>query len=303
MDLPTPHGDKLKALLVNDKLPISDHPRVAEAVERYNEWLDAMGAAEGDRDDLLHTLVDALNGYKLYVDVDLIFDSPEDFLYRQKGQLKLDNTVVEEFIPWLVYRCFQDQLDGDLYLGPANCFAHLRFESDLRGVMPGGGITVRSKDQDFTIARKLYLRASHNADFADSVDRQTHIAYVAVEIKTNLDKTMFQEAAATAYDLKLAVPNASYILLCEWLDMTPISTTVTSIEEVIILRKAKRLASNVRNSFSSAAGRRAARASFVDHLRIHPYSVEAFTRFIDKIGGLLGGDEVEEDIVLGRGWF
>lgn len=52
--------------------------------------------------------------------------------------------------------------------------------------------------------------------------RETNIAYLACECKTNLDKTMFQEASATALDLKSTVPSAKYLLLCEWLDMTPI---------------------------------------------------------------------------------
>lgn len=83
--------------------------------------------------------------------------------------------------------------------------------------------------------------------------RQTHLAYVAAEIKTNLDKTMFQEASGTAYDLRLALPNSRYFLLCERLDMAPISTAVTAIEEVIVLRKARRLPVDLRQRFSTAA--------------------------------------------------
>ena len=45
----------------------------------------------------------------------------------------------------------------------------------------------------------------------------TNITYVAAECKTNLDKTMFQEACATARDTKFAVSGAHYYLLCEWL--------------------------------------------------------------------------------------
>ena len=93
------------------------------------------------------------------------------------------------------------------------------------------------------MALPLFLKASHNQDFSDSED--TNLAYLAVELKTNLDKTMFQEASATAYDLKLALPSSRYFLLCEWLDMTPISTALTAIEEVIVLRKAKRMSANV----------------------------------------------------------
>ncbi|MDY7004688.1 MAG: Bpu10I family restriction endonuclease [Cyanobacteriota bacterium] len=34
---------------------------------------------------------------------------------------------------------------------------------------------------------------------------ESHIGYVCAECKTNLDKTMFQEAVATSRDLKKAV--------------------------------------------------------------------------------------------------
>ncbi len=97
--------------------------------------------------------------------------------------------------------------------------------------------------------------------------RETHIAYVAAECKTNLDKTMFQEAAATALDVKIVVPAAKYYLLCEWLDMTPINTSTTAIDEILILRKAKRLPSNVRRAFNTVKGRRQNRESFVEYLK------------------------------------
>jgi hypothetical protein len=113
---------------------------------------------------------------------------------------------------------------------------------------------------------------------------------VAAECKTNLDKTMFQEAAATALDVKTAVPGAKYYLLCEWLDMTPINTSATAIDEIIILRMAKRLPSNVRVQFNTRAGRRENRAMFVEHLESHPFSVETFTRFLDHIRKMVGDE-------------
>ena len=68
-------------------------------------------------------MVEALNRYKLSIDLDLIFDSKNDFLYRQKGQLKLDNTVLEEFMPWLVRRVLAGRLaERELTIGPANAF-------------------------------------------------------------------------------------------------------------------------------------------------------------------------------------
>lgn len=300
----TPHGDKLRSLLENEKLPRQDRSRVQSAIERYEEWLRELAEISGTEEELVDGLVGSLDRYKRYIDVDLIFDSQDDFLYRQKGQIKLDNTIIEEFVPWLVVRIFGDRLsDGDVHLGPANCFSHLRFDSILRSSEPGGGMAIRSKNQDFTIARKLFLRASHRPDFADAVEASTHLAYVATEIKTNLDKTMFQEAAATARDLKLVIPSSRYFLLCEWLDMVPISTSATSIEEVIILRKSRRLTSNVRKRFATSRGRSIARSDYVAFLDAHPFSPEAFVRFLSRIEPLLVDDSEDEDSVVRRGWF
>ena len=255
--LPTPHADKLRALLGNPKLPDIDKPRVSEAITKYGAWIEDIKQIKGDGDNIVAPLVESLNGYRKWIDLDLIFDSAENFLHRQRGQLKLDNSVLEEFLPLLVSRRFTEEITNtDWSLGPTNAFSQLSFNSDLFNRTNGGGMAIRSKDHDFAVSLPLFLKASHNQDFSDSQEARTNLAYFAVELKTNLDKTMFQEASATARDLKLALPNSQYFLLCEWLDMTPISTAVTAIEEVIVLRKARRMSANVRSRFSTAKGRR-----------------------------------------------
>lgn len=304
MPYPTPHGDKLEALLENEKLPADDRPRVERAIDRYHNWLTNIEGVAGFGDSCVEPLLQLLNSYKLSIDLELVFDSQNDFLYRQKGQLKLDNTILEEFLPRLVGRVFSDRLtEHGLVLGPANGFSQLRFDSSLLNQMVGGGMAVRSKDHDFAMSRPLFLRASHRKDFSEVREARTNLAYLAAEIKTNLDKTMFQEASGTAYDLKLALPSSRYFLLCEWLDMTPISTAVTAIEEVIVLRKARRLSAHIRQQFSAAAGRADSRNEFVRYLTEHPLSTDAFRRFLSHIEALLGsGDESERD-ALDRGWF
>ena len=263
-----------------------------------------MTTIKGVGKDLIEPLVNSVNSYKNAIDLDLVFDSPEDFLYRQKGQLKLDNTVIEEFLPWLVGRVFSDRLAGQsLLLGPANAFSHVRFESGVLDALPGAGMVVRSKDHDFALARPLYLKSSHFSDYRHSSEAHTGIAYLAAEIKTNLDKTMFQEASATARDLKLALPNSRYLLLAEWLDMTPINAAVTAIEEVIVLRKAKRLGADVRRGFSTVAGRGANRARLRDHLTQHPLAASSLRRFLSHIERILGDRDASENDILQRGWF
>ncbi len=301
INLPTPHGNKLRALLKNPKLPQSDYGNVVNALAIYENWLSNLANVQGSYSAIVEQQVNLLTQYKQYIELDLIFDSPNNFLYRQKGQLKLDNTIIEEFIPILITAVFANKLTGkNLTFGPTSCFSGIRFETSITQQVDGGGFILRSKDHDFAISRQLYIRTSHQQDFSDSVTKETHIALFAAECKTNLDKTMFQEASATALDVKLAVPGAKYYLLCEWLDMTPISTSITAIDEILILRHAKRMSSNTRRLFSSYEGRKANRNIFVKHLTSHPYSIKTFSRFINHISKLV---EENSDNVLSRGYF
>ncbi len=300
--LPTPHGDKLVALLKNQKLPKDDVWRVEEAIRHYSNWLSEMDKIQGPSANMVGSMTTLLNEYKMHIDIGLIFDSEHDFLYRQKGQLKLDNSIIEEFLPQLVSKALPDSVKKlDISLGPTTTFSSLRFDENIKEARHGGGVTIRSKDQDFAIGRRLFVRTSHYEDFTESVTLQSNIAYLAAEIKTNLDKTMFQEAAATALDIKTIVPGARYYLLCEWLDMTPINSATTAIDEILILRRAKRLSSNIRSGFSSYAGRSDRRDFYQEYLSENPLSSKTFGRFLDHVVRLVS-DESENDVVT-RGYF
>lgn len=258
-------------------------------------------------DDLIEKLVGLLNEYKLYVDVNLIFDSTEDFLYRQKGQLKLDNTVIEEFLPILVRKCIVKEFGKcDVDVGSQTAtFSSAYFESSLSYPAIGGGLRIKTKDQDFSMSRKLYLKSSYTSTFEETKTSTvtTHLGYVMAELKTNLDKTMYQEASATAHDIKLAVTGAKYYLLCDFLDMTPISTTTTDIDEILIVRKAKRISSNIRKEFSTYAGRQKNREWYVNYLTTHPYSANVLKRFIDHIFSQMKNEDLIEESVLDVGYF
>jgi hypothetical protein len=304
MTFPTPHLEKLSASLVNEKLPERDKSRIEATIERYHRWIAEMDASMGTPEELLENYVALLNDYKLHVDVELIFDSEDDFLYRQKGQLKLDNSIIEEFLPRLIQPTIIPEIAGmELYVGPQSSFASAFFSSSLDAPQPGGGLSIRTKDQDFAISKPLFLKASHSRTFEDAVESQTYIAYVAAECKTNLDKTMFQEACATAHDVKSAVSGARYYLLCEWLDMTPLSTAPTDIDEIIILRKAKRLSSNIRKDFNTSEKRKRRREEYVAYLKNNSLHHEMFRRFVNHIRQLLINDAPLETDVLKVGYF
>ncbi len=114
-------------------------------------------------------------------------------------------------------------IDESFDFGPRNTFSGLSFLSSLGNPGLGGQPSIRSKNQDFILGKKLYLKTSLEANFQDYKLIEPHIGYVCAECKTNLDKTMFQEAVATSRDLKIAVPGSLYFLICEFLDMTPVS--------------------------------------------------------------------------------
>lgn len=301
-----PHLDKLNSTLANTKLPKKEKLKIEETIEKYRVWIKAINNAKKleNPDKIIKQMVNLLNEYKLFVELDLIFDSDEEFLYRQKGQLKIDNSIIEEFLPHLI---IPEILPGitnlNIEVGPATTYSSIYFNSTIENQQPGGGLQVRSKDQDFAISKKLYIQSSYDPMFVEKITKSTYIAYVTAECKTNLDKTMFQEATATAHDIKTAVPGAKYFLLCEWLDMTPISTAPTDIDEVIILRKAKRLSSNKRNEFHSSLKRKEYRGMYKEFLLKNPISEKMIVRFLDHVKKLLQQESLEEENVLEIGYF
>lgn len=302
------HGEKIVAAIENEKTSINDKERLRKALNKYDVWISALNAVDGySVEHIIEKMVKLLGDYKYYIDIDLIFDSPEDFLYRQKGQLKLDNTIMEEFVPILAEKCMKKHFgEIDVKIGSQiPTYSSTYFETSLSVPGIGGGMKIRVKDQDFSMSRTLYLKASYNADFKEeeTAIETTHLGYILAEMKTNLDKTMFQEASATAHDVKQAVTGAKYYLLCDFLDMTPISTTTTDIDAVLITRKAKRIGSSIRKKFSKYAGRQELHDWYVDYLETHPYSEDIFIRFINNIISQMTEDVLVESDVLDLGYF
>jgi hypothetical protein len=300
--LPTPHYSKLQALLENPRLPEADKPRVEDALLRYRKWIEDLESVWAGREGAVQKLVDATNQYKRFIDLELIFDSPKDFLYRQKGQLKLDNTILEEFLPQLMFRGLSLP-SGRFEFGPQKTYAGLSFTSGPGNIGLGGQASLRTKDQDFVLGKRLYMITSFDREFRDAERMEVYLGYVCVECKTNLDKTMFQEAVATSRDLKVAVPASLYFLVCEFLDMTPVSITSTHIDDVLIVRKAKRMNSNVRQEYRTARDRKAHRSEYVEFLDGARYPVDVFQRMIDKIQVMADDTDPTAGKVLGRGYF
>jgi hypothetical protein len=247
----TPHLAKLKAALCNPKCK-QDIDLIEEALDLYAEWTGKLNKLTSKGKKRVEEMVGLLNWYKDELEVELIMKRGSNFLKRQKGQLKLDNTILEEFFIQLIN---PDILNGlgnmeRLVVGPQETFMSLAFlpkSFDELGSKPN--VVLKSKDQDFIIGTKIFYRFAPDEGFQakETAEGSLVLAVLAAEFKVNLDKTMFQEAAGTAARLKQGCPMSRYFVLVEYLDMEPEDCRLTAIDNVFLLRHAKRLPFEKRN--------------------------------------------------------
>lgn len=241
----TPHKDKLMAAINNPKCSKRDKEILAEAQKAYEFWVNEMDKVSGTGKERVIKLTSLLNQYKDQLEVELVIRSGSQFLIRQKGQLKLDNSVIEEFLIRLVDpRVLEGLPDFELCVGPQRAFMSLAFTpASIHELCERPRVEIKEKDADFTLGKSIYYKFSSDPAFAErnTQSGMLTLAVLAAECKVNLDKTMFQEAAGTASRLKQGCPMSRYYVLVEYLDMEPEDCRLTAIDNVFLIRHAKRL--------------------------------------------------------------
>lgn len=241
----TPHKDKLMAAMNNPKCSDKDREIITEAQKAYEFWVSEMDRISSTGKERVVQLTRLLNQYKDQLEVELIIRSGSQFLIRQKGQLKLDNSVIEEFLIRLVDpRVLEGLPDFELCVGPQRAFMSLAFTpASIHDLGERPRVEIKEKDADFTLGKSIYYKFSSDPAFAarSTQSGMLTLAVLAAECKVNLDKTMFQEAAGTASRLKQGCPMSRYYLLIEYLDMEPEDCRLTAIDNVFLIRHAKRL--------------------------------------------------------------
>lgn len=246
----TPHKDKLIAAISNPKCS-ADKQLLEETLKKYTDWANSIKALTSTKKERVNQMVELLNDYKDFLEIDIIAKRGSAFLKRQKGQLKLDNSVLEEFLIYLVNSKIIDGLPNDFKIdcGPHTAFMSLSFRPEgIASLNKIPSVVLKQKDQDFTLGKKLHYQFSSSPTFETkkTTTGELYLSVFAAEIKVNYDKTMFQECAGTAGRLKQGCPIAKYYALVEYLDMLPEDCRLTEIDNVFILRKTKRLPVNKR---------------------------------------------------------
>lgn len=290
------HKEKLEAAIKNPKAA-QDKEVLEEALSAYSYWVGRLNSINEIGKDYLKEAVRLLNEYKDFLEVELIARKGSDFLKRQKGQLKLDNSVIEEFLPYLVTSRLLDNLptNYDLETGPQTSFMSLSFCPSSIQTLDVPKVVIKEKDQDFTIGKTFYYKFSSDKSFSDlhTIGGRMFLAVLAVECKVNYDKTMFQECVGTAFRLKQGCPMSKYYTLVEYLDMQPEDTRLTSIDNVYLLRKAKRLPYDKRNLYEEIKAQH----------RDYPISFDVMKCFVDEIQAFVNATWYDPDSALLRGSF
>ncbi len=237
-----------------------------------------------------------LSDYKFFVEVDCVAKRGSAWLKRQKGQLKLDSSILEEFLIHLVHPATLpgfDRLD-ELAVGPNQAFMSMSFRADsLGGLLDQPEVVVKTKDQDFTLGAQLHFAIGTSPDLRAATRGSFVLAALAAECKVNLDKTMFQEASGTATRLKQGCPMAKYFLVAEFLDMTPEDVRLTDIDNVFLLRASRRLGPQQRGSAEEVE----------KHHRENPIRADVIWRFVEEMQSFIDAVWYDPSTVLERGSF
>jgi hypothetical protein len=292
----TPHKDKLLAAIENPKSH-ADIPLLNEALAAYKAWVAQMETLSTTGKQRVLDMTHLLNQYKDFLEVDLIARQGSAFLKRQKGQLKLDNSVMEEFLIHLIDRRIIPALPHfDLEVGPRTAFMTFSFRpSSVNDLYGKPEIVIKAKDQDFTLGGTLHYRMSPDDKFpkAETTQGELFLSVLSAEVKVNYDKTMFQECCGTASRLKQGCPSAKYFVLVEFLDMEAEDSRLTDIDNVFLLRHAKRLPSDKRSILAIVEKQH----------RDFPIDGEIIYRFVQEIESFLEAVWHDPAEALKRGSF
>lgn len=292
----TPHREKILAAIANPKCK-NDISILRETEKAYDAWANKINSLTSTGKQKVLEMTDTLNEYKNYLEVELIAKQGSPFIKRQKGQLKLDNSVIEEFLIHLIDPSILSGLPSfELEIGPQTAFMSLSFRpAGISKLDEKPDVVLKYKDQDFAIGKTVYYKFSADSKFDKSKTEEgsLFLAVLSAECKVNFDKTMFQECAGTASRLKQGCPISKYYTLVEYLDMYPEDCRLTDIDNVFLLRHAKRLPFEKRSIYKEVR----------DQHKDFPIDGEVVYQFVQEIQHFIDAAWYDPDEALKRGSF
>jgi len=235
------HGSNILTKIKNTKQTKNDkEDELNIIVSKYKEWFEKNEQLIGYTDEIIEKRVKWLNEYKTAI---------KDIDYT--AQSKFHSSVLEEFLYYLFRDLLKDIMNSinvenkkvqKISIGGIRAYSNLYFApKDIQNFMQTSNMKINVKDQDFSIYRKVIIRA-------DDEQKTINVPIVSIECKTYIDKTMLEGSIATADKIKNGNPYCLFLVVTETYDVSyEVDPAYSRIDQIYVFRKAKRR-SNDNNS-------------------------------------------------------
>lgn len=208
-----------------------------EIRDKYNEWRKENESLKGplkevnDNDfDIIKKRVKLLNQYKDFLD-------QKHYAEHFDSRSNLHSSVLEEFMFYL-FKDLVASISINALIGKSHSFKDIFFKSSsFNDMLESPHALIEKKDHDFAIGVSINTTMLCKGGLSEE-NYTWDIPAVAIECKTYLDKTMLQDVSTAAEQLKTKNPDATYIVIAEWLKLTEsINLRKYKIDQIYILRK------------------------------------------------------------------
>ncbi|HOL75159.1 MAG TPA: Bpu10I family restriction endonuclease [Bacteroidales bacterium] len=235
------HGSNILTKIKNTKFSKNDkEDELNFILSQYKEWFEKNEQLIGYTNEIIEKRVKWLNDYKAVI---------KNIDYT--AQSKFHSSVLEEFLYYLFRDLLKDIMNSGnvdnkkiqkISIGGIRAYSNLYFApKDILNFMQTSNMKINVKDQDFSIYRKVILRA-------DEEQKTINVPIVSIECKTYIDKTMLEGSIATADKIKNGNPYCLFLVVTETYDVSyEVDPAYSRIDQIYVLRKSKRR-SNDNNS-------------------------------------------------------
>ena len=235
------HGDNLQQKETAEAKYADAKSRkfLREIRQQYDIWKKSNEALKGptktatSKDaEILQQRVDLFTEYKDFID-------QQKYAERFDSRSNLHSSVLEEFIYYL-FRDLVGEFADRALIGKAHTFKDIFFmPPNYDAMLESPHARIERKDHDFAIGVSVSAVLTNAGQETGEV-HHFQIPAVAIECKTDLDKTMLEGSSTAAEQLKFRNPNALYLVVSEWLKLTGnVNLRKFKVDQIYVLRKQK----------------------------------------------------------------
>jgi len=283
------HKQKIISAMSNPKF-ILDYDIFQEALDSYEFFINQITNLKSKGNNKVMDMVNYLNEYKDYLELELMAKRGTPLLNRQKGQLKLDNSVIEEFLNYLLDPEIISNIPKDLYVGNKEAISQIYLNANN---VSKPQLLMDKKNYDFVVGKELHMKLSFDNEYQKTNTMETKfiLPIISGECKTNFDKVMYMECSGIARSLKAGCPLSKYFIFVEFLDMAAKDLKLKEIDNIFLLRHAKRLTSKHRSLKYIVAQRLE-----------YPIDGKIFVKFVDLLRESFSESKNTSDMILKNGF-